>query len=162
MTQPTVPLHPTNLPDAIARGCFFPPEISDDPWIVYHGTSSVSEAAIESNGLSWQPGTYSREEVAAVCNVYRSMNWAGLGTGGFGVLHSFTSGDFRLGTRKPIYLAETSLRSATFALRDFAGGETSRGLRIALHELRQLLTDLAVYDAHMDDQRRSCLWHILP
>src|SRR5262249_15880755 len=64
--------------------------------------------------------------------------------GGFGVLVSFAQADFQNSNernRKPIFLAETSFRSLLYASREWAGGETTRALRLALSDLYEYLNN---------------------
>jgi hypothetical protein len=140
-------------PQVLARECPFRGAFATDGWIAYHGTSSTAETTIERQGFVWNDSFYSRSDIEAVASVFRQLGWAGESLGGFAVLASFSTGDFRhLGAsdRKPIFFSATSKRSLLYASRDWAGGETARALRIAFEDLDAFLNS--------QDFRRKTLW----
>ena len=55
----------------------FPPSISDDPWVAYHGTSGRNESSIERGGLQAGISPLDRKDLEAVLNVFGSMSWTG-------------------------------------------------------------------------------------
>jgi len=136
------------------RACPFQSTFINDGSIAYHGTSSAAEIAIEKSGFQWNDTVYSRSDIEAVANVFRQLGWAGWSRGGFPVLGSFSTGDFRhLGDsdQKPIFFSAASKRALLYASRDWAGGETARALRIAFEDLDAFLNS--------QDFRRKVLWH---
>jgi hypothetical protein len=136
----------------------FPPEIDRDPWVFYHATTSFAEPIIDSEGLRWQPGVCSRSEIEEIVNTFEAMNWAGLSCGGLAVLKPFSlQGDFGDQSSKPIYFREFSLRSLVDAKRDFAGGESARGVRHAMRDLHEYLSNVDVREHHYNHQRHACL-----
>ncbi len=146
--------------DKELRACetLFPLEIDRDPWVQYHATSSINEDQIDAEGLKWSPAICSAADVLDLVLVYRSMNWCGKHTGGYVALDSFSvSGDFQGNETKPIYFREFSLRSLMYAQREFAGGESARGIRYALRDLDRYLADEAVRDEHYQYQRREAI-----
>jgi len=60
-------------------------------------------------------------------------------------------------TRKAIFLAETSIRAALYASREWAGGETARALRYAFKDLRSYLTSEDVDREHYARQEDVCI-----
>jgi hypothetical protein len=139
-------------------GRFFPPDISNDSWVAYHGTCSLFEADIDRDGLRWTQGVCSLQEVEEIVRIFRSMNWEGVSGGGFPVLAGFTlDHDFQWGNTKPLFFAETSGGAAGFASPDFAGGETARAIRYAMRDLRLYLDDDRVRSEHYENQRRWCV-----
>jgi hypothetical protein len=89
-------------------GCVFPKEITDDPWIAFHGTSGAHEDDIARLGLHYRGSLYSKLEVQTLTSVFRDMNWAGQRSGGFPVLASFTVTDFGGHDSKPIFLVSSA------------------------------------------------------
>lgn len=141
-------------------GCetLFPPEIDWDSWVFYHATSSVFEAAIETEGLVWRPGVYSQRDLEAIVKIYKSINWYGTGSGGYAVLHAFSlQGDFRNTGLKPIFFREYSGRSLLYASKDWAGGESATAVRAAFSDLDLYLNSKEVRDEHYEQQRKRCI-----
>lgn len=129
----------------IQTGRLFEDSVEDDLWIAYHGTSSVSGEEIERRGFEWRP-TFSRNDVEQVVTLFEHMAWAGKRPAGLAVLRPFTlQHDFDRADSKPVFFAETSLRAARFATRDFAGGETARALRACELDLRDYLVDPGIW-----------------
>jgi hypothetical protein len=136
----------------------FPSNIDQDPWVFYHATSSVAEAAIESEGLVWRPGVYSKSDLQTVARIYKGMDWCGENTDGYAVLAGFSlSVDFDKNMTKPVYLSEYSTRPLEYASRSFAGGETARAVRIALEDLYSYLGSTELRREHYERQRRRCI-----
>jgi hypothetical protein len=128
----------------------FPPQIEEDSWVLYHGTSSLGEQQIDSEGLCWKPAVCSREDIESLVDIYKKMCWAGISGGGLAVLQPFTlDGDFQAENTKPLYFREDSLFPLLYATRDFSGGETARAVRHALHDLDQYFDDSAVREGHL-------------
>ncbi len=126
----------------------FPDEIENNPWIVYHGTSSVYENEIDSIGFMWEPSLFTKDEISNVVDIYTIMDWAGNDQGGFVVLKGYSiDHDFSTGNTKPIYFGETSYRSLLYATKSFAGGETARALRKSIQDLENYLEDKNIRDA---------------
>ena len=123
-------------------GHIFPDIIEEDEWILYHGSSSAAETAIEASGLRWTPRLYTKDDIQGLCNVFRELRWAGFSQGGYPILAPFSLGhDFADRDQKPIFLAETSYRAALYASEEWAGGETARAARLALSDLYLLAND---------------------
>ena len=135
----------------------FPMEITQNPWVAFHGTSSVCEQQIESHGLYWQPISYQRRQIEAIIRIFRSMNWAEFDLGGFGVLSTFTAGDFSGKEKKPIFLAETDARATLFATVDFAGGETARAVRKAIDDLDRFMKSRELREQDYEQQKKACI-----
>lgn len=129
-------------------GCeaLFPPEIENDRWVLYHGTSSVAEQQIDAEGLIWKPATYSKADIDQLISIFESMGWVGTNAAGMAVLKPFTqAGDFGSEDKKPIYFYDDGLAAAPFyATRDCAGGETARAVRYAMADLDLFLEDEGV------------------
>jgi len=132
----------------LSTGALFPVEITDDPWVLYHGTSAEYSDAIERCGLQWQPGVYTRADVVAVMRAFYMLRWDGASGQGAATLRSFTQNDFGAASSKPVYLAETAWRASRYGTRECSGGETASALRDALNDLLLYLADPAVRDAH--------------
>jgi hypothetical protein len=124
--------------------CPFGGAYRDEFDIGYHGTSSLAENEIESNGFIWSDSVYSRQEIQAVIDVYDQLHWYGYNPDGLCVLKTFTQSDFDLGrinSKKPISFAVESKRCLLYASRIRAGGETAAALRFAFWDLEKYLSD---------------------
>jgi hypothetical protein len=130
------------------HGLLFPPEITEDPWVLYHGTSQENSDAIERDGLQWRPGVYSVADIIELVSVFHSLGWHGESGDGIGVLNSYTRTDFAGGAEKPVYLAETAWRASRYARRSSAGGETASALRAAFDHLLLYVADRSTRDQH--------------
>jgi hypothetical protein len=133
----------------------FPDDICLDPYVVYHGTSSIHETQIDIEGLHWTPGLVSKEHVLRLTRVFEEMTWCGVTGGGYPVLEGFARYDFRSGSQKPIFLAESSYRAMLYAGADWCGGETARATRLALTDLREYLNSESVRTAHREEVQRE-------
>ena len=141
---------------ALEKGEAFPDEVCDDPWVVYHGTSSVSEEEIDLCGFHWRPAVATRSEVGHVVSMFDRMSWAGRSGGGYVVLRPFSLDyDFAGGDQKSIFFAECSNRALLYATRGFAGGETARALRFAFTDLEEYLKSPDLRHSHMEDLRQE-------
>ena len=127
----------------------FPDEIENDPWVMYHGTTSCNSTSIEQNGFIWGDGTVSKSEIQKIVGVYTRMNWCGTDTSSLNVLVNFSLGqDFGENDSSVIYFAETSKRALLYANRLFAGGEKLYGVRNSIGQLQRYLNDPKVRQAH--------------
>ncbi len=156
----SVPVISFEVPEAVARGCLFPSEIADDPWICYHGTSGANEAKIEADGINGNLEQYSLKDVLDLCQIFRSINWYGNDGNGFSTLNSYSRADHLVDQRKASFFGGTSFRSARFAARRSAGGETIRGFRIAFRDLRDYLNRPEVRTDHLNQQIRQSMEYI--
>ena len=130
--------------------CLFPKKISNNLWIVYHGTSSLSEDSIEQNGLNRNQSNYSKYDIQKIIDIYEKIDWTGIDQGGFMVLKSFTMNyDFKDSNKKSIFLAESSNRALLYATNDFAGGETARAIRKSIYDLQRYSKENSIRSNHM-------------
>ena len=146
--------------DLELRECdtLFESDIDQDPWVHYHATSSLYEDRIDAEGLRWTSNVFSAANILDVIRVFRSMNWCGVHTDGYAVLHPFSLlGDFQGKDFKPIYFREDSLHSLLYAERDFAGGESARALRYAIRDLERYLAEESVRAQHLHKQRCNAI-----
>jgi len=129
----------------------FPREIEDDPWIIYHGTSSLNEQAIDRDGFVWTSEGTSRDDVRRVVEIFETMRWDGMDSSSMAILKPFSlQHDFNGAETSPIYFAETSKRALLYATHDFAGGEKLRSIRQSYEQLKKYLTDPQVRQQHME------------
>lgn len=122
----------------IDPGALFPRGILDDPWIVYHGTSGALEADIDANGIRPAQSVVSADVIRRVVGVFKRLRWDGMHGGGYPALSGYSTFDVDHG--RPVFLAESALRAATYADLDYAGGEAVRALRHAFDDLETLLS----------------------
>lgn len=129
----------------------FPVEFSDDPLTLYHGASSANEALIEQRGLTPGESLFTLEQLLAISSIFHDLNWAGSSLGSLCVLEPYSIGhDFAGSGAKPVYLAESAHRAATYASYDFAGGEIARTVRICMSELWSYAQDPSVRETHTE------------
>jgi hypothetical protein len=132
----------------------FPEEIENDPWVMYHGTSSFNQESIELDGFAFGAGFVSRDEIQKVVDIYDKMKWCGLNGSSLAVLKPFSlMHDFGDSESSPVYFAETSKRAVLYASRDFAGGEKMRALRHSIHQLQRYLDEPEVRQAHWKNMK---------
>jgi hypothetical protein len=110
-----------------------------DPWVVYHGTSSVFEQDIEDRGLEPFNRLFDPRDVDRVRDAFDSLGWYGSADSGYSVLASYSRERHR-GDRQYLYCSSYPNASLLFSTRGFAGGETARQVRKAFRELERLLS----------------------
>lgn len=132
--------------------CPFDGRFDADPWIAFHGTSSVNEQAIMADGLFAADQSYTRADLAALCAVFDALWWSGESTGGYAVLKNYSNADYTRGDglAKPTHLAESSFRALRYAVPSFAGGEAARAVRLAFADLDRALASAAGIQAIRD------------
>lgn len=134
----------------------FPDEIALDPWVLYHGTSSVAETHIDSHGLRCSEPTFKKSDLESVVEIFDELQWAGRTGASFAVLKPFSlNHDFGHSQTKPVYLAESAYRALTFATRDFAGGEAARALRHSFGELWEFVDNETIRESHLSKLRKE-------
>jgi hypothetical protein len=135
---------------------FFDEKFELDPGIAFHGTSQCFQSLIESEGLLPDRGVELRSAIERLVRLFKHLDWSGISPGSRGALEHFTlNHDLASPRGKPIYLAESSARAATFASRDFAGGEGARGLRYSFEDLWAYLKDPTVRARHLESVIRG-------
>jgi hypothetical protein len=135
---------------------FFPNEISSDPWILYHGTSSTYEQFIDTNGIDVNDAVITKSEIEAIVSIYDELIWAGTTGRSLLALKSYSlSANYGANKTKPVFLSESPRHSALFATKDFAGGETVRGAHASIMDLELYLESDEVKSAHHEIVRRE-------
>ncbi len=121
--------------------CPFGGRFDTDPWIAFHGSSSVNEHAIMADGLFAGEQGYTRTDLAALCSIFESLWWVGESVNGYAVLKAFSDADYMRGdgVSKPTHLAESSFRAMRYALPSRAGGEAAMAVREAFADLDKAL-----------------------
>lgn len=142
---------PTEFPFDQARfeetQLLFPDDIEDDPWVLFHGTSSSFAPRIEAEGLRRGQETVGRTTIEHIVNIFErlSMNPDDVGFGAYNVLKQYAGFDYGVTKGEPglspLYLAASSGKAATYASDDFLGGEKLRGVRKSLEVLDRVLHD---------------------
>ena len=148
----TIKEHPFDPEAVLNTGLLFPDDISNDTWIYYHGTSSIFENAIETNGFKRSQSEFLCDrEVRGVVSIFEKMQWCGSDLGGFAVLKPFSLNfDLKDGS-SPIFFGESGYRALLYATSDFAGGEKARALRKSIKDLEYYITSKAIRDEHIAD-----------
>lgn len=139
----------TDLGDVFAEH-----SVSGD-WIAFHGTSSVNENEIDNTGIHGSQIS-TEKEIADLVSIYKSMNWDGRSSGGFGVLASFTWQRTIGVPVRPVYLSHYAERCLLYSTKGFAGGETARAIRIALEDLVDYTKNEDLRQEHYNFQRYEC------
>jgi hypothetical protein len=145
--------------DALINGeGLFARELTDDPWVAFHGTTSSVEEQVDREGFRPTDAGVDADSIDGLCRVFSVMRWPGRDQGGYVVLGSFSKSDsdWMAGAR-PTYFAETPERAALYATRDFSGGEVARAVRKARHDLLGYLSDESIPAEHEERQRTSAI-----
>ena len=129
-----------------------------DPWVLYHGTSSIFETQIDSDGLRPSGGLpICQSDVEALINVFRLLGWPGDDPGGYGVLGSYSRMRHQA-SKWRCCLTSYPNRGLLYAMRDFAGGETARACRRAFPDLDRFLADASARQNWIAERRSGSLW----
>lgn len=131
-------------------GNLFSESVSNDKWVLYHGTNSIFEEGILAGGLRRHP--ISKGLVERFIRIYESTGmqllaaheFPELAEGGHGYVHlvSFTMQSFEKDfTTKPIYFSEGVKYALTYTNSRYSGGETVSGLQHGLDSLRLYCAD---------------------
>ena len=135
--------YPFNEKRLNKTGLLFSDKTEEDPWVLYHGTSSIAEEKIEAKGLTSLSPSYSIEEVKEVLAIFDGLYWKGSGNysaAGYSVLKSYSKDfDYNSDGSKKIFFHPTI--SFVHCSEDFAGGETSRALRYCFKDLGNYLAN---------------------
>ncbi len=129
----------------------FPKEITGNGNILYHGTSSYFEKQIEKDGLKWSDKVYTKKDIQEICTIFQSIYkdiYQKISLiGSYHILQPYSlEDDFKDNDVKPIYFAETSYRAMMYAMPNYAGGETIKGIRNSFQ-------DLMKYVSHIDGKK---------
>lgn len=132
---------------------WFPPEIDSDPWVVYHGTSSVFEKEIEQNGFKC--GSNHLDEGVLLClSIIITTEW--FEDDATASLRAYSLP--RIGSDAPFYCALFPQRSALFTRRMFSGGETSYILRRVIPKLVKATFDNPnFFEERLEKDLKKCI-----
>lgn len=135
----------------------FPSEIADDPWVIFHGTSSRSAAGIEEHGFLPSVSNRYSKEILHIKSIYENMDWVGEDPGGFCVLSPYSAGfDLRMGDETGLlFFSDTFDSSLLYASSDFSGGEKVRAIRKSMSDLYRYLEHEELRERHMQSRRRN-------
>ena len=135
--------------DDSRQDCLFPPEIEEDSWVLFHGTSNLAEQSIEDYGFHGSEPVVSRSDLLNVLHAFERLQWVGNDGGGLPVLLPFSlRHDRPRDGSNAVAFAETSHRALNFATRDFAGGEAARAVRKAMSDLELYASDSLLQEEH--------------
>jgi hypothetical protein len=122
----------------------FDAETRNDPWILFHGTSSVHESVIDNDGIQVGRLPTSMEEVRNVVCIFKSMNWRVAPASS--LLTYCLRRDNGDASPRPISLAHMPEQAASYCGVSTAGGEVAGLIRDAIAELRKFTRSKAVRD----------------
>ena len=131
--------------------CPFNKKYRSDNWILYHGTSNLSEERIESDGFSGKSPLFSLEEIRRVCAIFKKLGWGG-SPEGYSILGSFAQFDFdNVGSdaATSISFSEISWQACLYASPERIGGEAATGMRNALDHIQKFILDRAIQQDHL-------------
>lgn len=133
---------------------WFPPEIENDPWVVYHATSSVAEDQIDREGFRCASSGFN--DAALLClSVMETTDWwedAATAT-----LKAYSLP--RIGGAAPFFCALYPQRTSLYTRRDFAGGETAYALRRIIPKLVDLVSnDPEFFARRLEKDRKECIY----
>ncbi len=135
----------------------FPDGLDWDETLVFHGTSSTREAAIDRDGLRPHAAGVSAASIRVIVECAKSLRWYGKASAGLGVLQAFTlRNDFRDGDASPLYLSERVTQAIGFAGRSYAGGEKVSAFLRGYEDLEKLVFDEPFRRAAIADREQ---WH---
>lgn len=130
------PEYPFNAPSKRFPNLPFPHSVWRDPNVLYHGSSSIYEQAIECDGLLPGASLFSLAELKAVVGLFHTIRWSGSSLASLAVLEPFSiQHDYSERIGKPVFFAETGHRACLYASYDWAGGEVARAVRYCMREL---------------------------
>jgi hypothetical protein len=122
----------------------FSKEWHDDPFILYHGTSSVYSQNIEEKGWIINDQPYDIADFQKICKIYDDMGWIGTP---YPVLHALTMGvgDKYVKTKQASFSREYPIaRNYSINL----GGESINSLFLAIDEITNISNNSALQKAH--------------
>ncbi len=133
----------------------FSAELEDDPWVLYHATSSLAEPQIDSIGFAGTPFSIGLDPITRLVNIYRRINWCGIHSDGYGALTAFAL------TRSTYphchtWFREASMRSLIYAQKSFAGGEVAMSFRQAYEDLQHFISSSEIQAGHLERQINEC------
>jgi hypothetical protein len=127
----------------------FPPAIAQDPYVLYHGTSSIHEAEIDRDGLRPSHPQFQREEVAAVARLFQLLSWRGRSAASRAVLEPFSlQHDFSEDKGRAVHFGEGVLCAIQYSAARNAGGEVANALRCSFDDLWAYATDESIRADH--------------
>ncbi len=126
-------------------GAMFPSDISDDPWVLYHGTSGTYSESIEHDGLCWTENLYTRADLVSLLRIFCALRWEGV-HGHLQALLYYTKIDFGSDSCKPIFLASSAYHASKWAQRNHAGGEPATAIRGCFNDLLEYVADPILRD----------------
>jgi len=134
----------------------FPNGIDEDETLLFHGTPSTREEAIDREGLHPSASGVALAEVRSLIGCFDLLGWSGTSTSGCPVLRAFTiRNDFRDGEDSPLYLSDRPSQAIYFGIRSAAGGEKLSACRWAIGDLRRMLNDVSFRETQ---QKNPAQW----
>jgi hypothetical protein len=132
---------------------WFPPEIENDPWVVYHGTSSVFEEKIEQSGI--QCGSLHLNDAILRCaTLIKTTEWYEDNATASLVAFSFP----RIISAPHFYCALFPQRASLYTRRMFAGGESAYFLRRIIPKLVETSkNNLEFFDSRFKKLMDNCI-----
>lgn len=132
---------------------WFSPGIENNPWVVYHATSSIAEELIDRDGF--QCGSTELNDAVLLClSIMETVDWwedAAVGT-----LKAYSLPRTR--GAAPFFCALYPQRTCLYTGRSLAGGETAYALRRIIPKLVQVSFDNPdFFDRRFELDRKKCI-----
>lgn len=102
----------------------FSEELKANPWVLFHGTSSMNAAVIEEDGLRWTDALYTPSDLLRMLDICKSMNWEGIDWDAYSTLKELSLPRLNIDQTPPVYLNANPWKAASFSAHRIAGGET--------------------------------------
>lgn len=137
----------------VNKETWFPPEIESDPWVVYHGTSSVFEECIDRDGI--QCGSTHLDEAALICStIIKTTEWYDDSATTSLTAYSIP----RIAREAPFFCGLFPQKSLIYTSREFAGGETARALRRIIPKLVDVaFGNSDFFEKKFEQDRQQCI-----
>jgi hypothetical protein len=137
----------------VNKKTWFPPEIESDPWVVYHGTSSVFEESIDRDGI--QCGSTHLDEAALICaTIIKTTEWYDDSATTSLTAYSIP----RIAQEAPFFCGLFPPKSLIYTSREFAGGETARALRRIIPKLIDVAFENPdFFEKKFEEDRQKCI-----
>lgn len=133
----------------------FPPEIANDPMVLYHASSSCYEKEIEREGLKYGKAHFTLEELQSVVNLFEKLGWMGK-PGSMSTLKPFSiNHDNKRHGLKPIYLGRTSFEVVNYASHQSSGGEIAKAVRFCFQDLQEFFSNEELRSNHTKEIQKK-------
>jgi len=138
----------------------FSKEWYDDPFILYHGTSSIYSESIEHDGWNMNEQPYDIADFQKICNFFEDIGWDGTPkNSGYSVLRSFSlGGDDNYVDSKPVSFSQIYWTARNYSRN--IGGESIHYFFLAIEDILNMCESKQLQDEHrkfLEDELKEFL-----